>query len=105
MKGKFWLKYRFYLTGAIGILIFLLAILGLTNLIKNHRPVTQFGLPAPTPTSVLPFTPTPIQSGYAGDPVIIKADQDLQNLETDLENTDLSETGLNPPILDMEIQF
>lgn len=59
---------------------------------------------APTPT------PTPIgeiatPSAYATDSAILEIEANLKAIEKDLPATDLRETGLLPPVLDMEVEF
>ena len=46
-----------------------------------------------------------IPSIYASDSAVLKIEGSLTELETDLLETDLSEAGLNPPLLDWEVVF
>ena len=60
------------------------------------------------------ITPTPRQqvtqeisnpSSYATDSAILKIEQDLKEIDKQLQETDLKEASLNPPLLDMDIEF
>lgn len=58
------------------------------------------------------ITPTPevIQeisnpSPYADDLIILKIEQDIKKIDKELQETDLKEASLNPPLLDMDIEF
>ncbi len=57
----------------------------------------------PTPTPISETVATP--SAYANDSTILSIEVDLEANETDLQEVDLRETGLNPPVLDMEVEF
>lgn len=47
----------------------------------------------------------PTHPVYATDPVILAIEEDLRNLDSELINADLEEVNLNPPNLDMEVNF
>ncbi len=60
------------------------------------------------------ITPTPRQevtqeisnpSSYATDSAILEIEQDLKEIDKQLQETDLKEASLNPPLLDMDIEF
>jgi hypothetical protein len=44
-------------------------------------------------------------SAYANDSTIIKIESSLKTIEKELKTTDLHETSLLPPVLDMEVKF
>ena len=57
-------------------------------------------------------TPTPEEvqeisnpSPYANDLIILKIEQDIKKIDKELQETDLKEASLNPPLLDMDIKF
>ena len=57
-------------------------------------------------------TPTPEEvqeisnpSPYANDLIILKIEQDIKRIDKELQETDLKEASLNPPLLDMDIKF
>jgi len=57
-------------------------------------------------------TPTPEEvqeisnpSPYANDLIILKIEQDIKKIDKELQETDLKEASLNPPLLDMDIEF
>ena len=57
--------------------------------------------PSPTPISELTTTP----SAYATDSAILRIKNNLQEIEKELGATDLYESGLLPPVLDMKVEF
>lgn len=102
--GKFKLKQKivwFVGEGLAGLLIVLLI---LASLLKK---------PSVSPKQAQPVTPTPIPfeeeitspSIYATDSAILKIEAELKTIDQDLQSTDLKEVGLNPPVLDMEVEF
>ena len=44
-------------------------------------------------------------SPYADDLIILKIEKDLKEIDKQLQETDLKEASLNPPLLDMDIKF
>lgn len=92
------------------IAIFLLAILILFGLswavtefkkVKKEKGIAP--LPSPSPTPIEEEITAP--SAYATDSAVLAIEEDLKTLEKDLLETDLYETGLNPPVLDMKVEF
>ena len=59
--------------------------------------------PSPSPTTAEEEVIIP--SIYATDSAVLKLEGSLSELETNLLETDLSEAGLNPPLLDWEVEF
>lgn len=59
-------------------------------------------VPSPTP-AIIEANLHP-SSPYATDAAVLKIEEDLKNLDRDLQNTDLKEAGLNPPVLDMKVE-
>jgi len=92
-----------------GIIVTLVAALTLFGLIlviinmggfKMKKEAPFLPSPSPTPTEEI-FAP----SSYATDSAVLAIEEDIDTLEENLLETDLYETGLNPPVLDMEISF
>jgi len=92
-----------------GIIVTLAAALVLLGLIlviinmggfKVKKEVPLLPSPSPTPTEEI-FAP----SSYATDSAVLAIEEDIDTLEEDLLKTDLYETGLNPPVLDMKVEF
>lgn len=100
-KLKIKAKTAFLLGGGLFIALILLVILA-NFLSKTSKPSPP---PAPTPT------PTPFEekiaspSAYATDSAILRIEGELEILEEKLLSTDLRETALNPPVLDMDVNF
>ena len=62
--------------------------------------------PSPTPTPTTEnkeeiTSPSP----YATDAAILKIEEEIKNLDQEIISTDLKESGLNPPKLEMKINF
>ena len=102
--GKFKLKQKtvWLLGGGLVILVIVLSIL--LNLFKKSAVLPKPpSLPVPTPTPFEEKITSP--SAYATDSAILKIEENLKTIDQDLQSTDLKETGLNPPVLDMEVKF
>lgn len=69
----------------------------------NQKNSTKF-IPTPIPEDQLKEE-TLFSSPYATDEAILSLEKDIQNLDQELQNTDLKERQLLPPPLDMEIKF
>jgi hypothetical protein len=58
--------------------------------------------------SVLTPTPTPLDfvpSKWAGDPDVVALETDLTNLEQKLQQVDLKQSQLLPPVMDMNLNL
>ncbi len=44
-------------------------------------------------------------SPYAHDPIILKIEEEIKEIDKKLQETDLKEASLNPPLLEMDIEF
>jgi hypothetical protein len=102
--GKWKIKTKtFFLAsaGAIGLLI-ILAVLSQT-ILKPASPEEATTPPAPTPTPFEEKIASP--SAYATDSAILRIESELESIEKELQETDLKEASLNPPVLDMDINF
>jgi len=105
-KGELKAKKPFSKRIKILALLFLgsLLVLSLVRLFGGKRLPSVVSLPTPSPA----ITPTPTlgnYSLYASDSAILKIEEELKEIETELDFTDLKETKLNPPPLDWEIKF
>jgi len=102
--GKFKLKQKMVWFVGGGLVILLIALLILVNLLK--KPSISPGGPqvsTPTPTPFKEEITSP--SAYATDSAILKIESELKTIDQDLQSTDLKEAGLNPPVLDMEVEL
>lgn len=66
--------------------------------------------PSPAKPSLLPPTPTPEEkilnpSAYATDAAVLEAEKELEKIENELIETDLYESNLAPPVLDLKVKF
>ncbi|MFH1840843.1 MAG: hypothetical protein ABH807_01675 [Candidatus Shapirobacteria bacterium] len=61
---------------------------------------------APTPTpKVIPTEEISRPSLYATDAAILEIESRIKDIDQKLQEVDLKETALNPPVLDFEIKF
>lgn len=72
----------------------------------RQKEVGQSTLEKPTPTATMKFkeeitSPSP----YATDSALLKIEEEVGNLEEKIQETDLKETALTPPLLEMGINF
>ncbi len=90
------------------ILMVLLLVLTLTVAVilvvetRKQNPTMTIGLPSaflPTPVAKQPL------SRWATDSGVLEIEGNLKALSSDVQNTDLKESNLMPPSLDMEIKF
>ena len=72
----------------------------------NQKDSSQSTSEEPMPTTTTEFkeeitSPSP----YATDAALLKIEEEVKNLEQKIQATDLKETGLTPPVLEMEVNF
>jgi len=60
-------------------------------------------LSLPTPTPIVSFEATP--SAYATDSAVLKIEKEAENLEKELETIDLEESSLQPPVIDLRVEY
>lgn len=101
-KFKIALKTFFALAGGLLVLLVFLIIF-LPQILKPTQPSAPSSSPTPEPTPGEEETASP--SAYATDSAILQIEEAVNDLEEELKSTDLKETGLNPPVLDMEVKF
>lgn len=101
--GKFRIKQKTVLVTIGVVAVCLIAFLVLNILVK---PKTKLEPPlTPIPTSPPTLAPVTAPSLYATDSAILSLEEEIKKTENDLLNTDLKESRLNPPALDMNIKF
>jgi hypothetical protein len=102
--GKFKIKLRtLYLL--VGLLVLLLVVLLIAASFKvpTVQPPAAKPSPSPTPTPIEATIASP--SAYASDSAILRMEGELEVIEDKIQATDLKESGLNPPVLDMNVDF
>jgi len=101
-QGK---KTTFVFAGIFGSLLVLLLAAAIFLSFQQGK-VTTMVKPTPTPTSTPEFKEEIISpSPYATDAAVLKMEEEIKSLDQGLTSTDLKESGLNPPVLEMKIQF
>lgn len=101
--GRLKIKLKIVLIG-VGVFFGLLLTLIILAANQEEPIITR---PKPLPT----LTPTPIEerprrpSAYATDSAILAIEAELEVLEEKIQNTDIKEATLNPPVLDMDVNF
>lgn len=89
------------LAALIALTLFVILLLKITWPVPPSAPV----LPTRPPLPIIAPTPISSPSLYATDSAVLKIEDDLGNIETDLQTTDLKESSLMPPSLDWEVTF
>ena len=87
----------------LGMIIFIIALLIIifsSFRIAEFKPAV-FPSPSPSPFEEEIINP----SAYATDSAVLEIEKRLKEIEQNLDKTDLKETSLNPPVLDIEINF
>ena len=93
---------RYYYIGG-GVFIFLILIL---IIIRSSLHISRFKppvFPSPSPSPYEEEITNP--SVYATDSAVLEIGEKLKEIESDIDQTDLKETGLNPPVLDLNVNF
>ena len=102
IKGK--LRPKKLAIFLVFLVVFFLGFILILGLVQKRFGVENNHLTAkstPTPLREKTFPP----SKYATDSAILEIQQNLVLIEKDLSETDLYETSLNPPVLDMRVSF
>lgn len=96
------LKIWFLIFGSICLFLIFLALW--VNKIKQSSTS-----PSPIPTPIITSYPeketTASPSAYATDSAILKLEKEIEEVAKEIQATDLRESKLNPPVLDMEVSF
>lgn len=96
-------KLVFIGAGLIILLIILVTIIVFVSRNQRDAQSKQPALPSPSPS---PFEEEIINpSAYATDSAVLEIEKRLREIDQDLGKTDLKETSLNLPVLDMEVNF
>jgi len=93
-------KYVFLGFGIILFLVIVLIIINSSLKLSQFKPPTS---PSPTPSTFEEEILNP--SAYATDSAVLEIENKIKGINQELENTDLKETGLNPPVLDLKVNF
>jgi len=93
-------KYVFLGLGGILFLVIVLIVINSSFKFSQFKPPT---FPSPTPSPFEEEIGNP--SAYATDSAVLEIENKIKGINQELENTDLKETGLNPPVLDMKVNF
>lgn len=96
------LNRKYYYIGA-GVFVFLILVL---LIVRSSLRISRFKppvFPSPSPSPYEEEITNP--SAYATDSAVLEIGEKLKEIERDLDQTDLKETGLNPPVLDLEVNF
>lgn len=94
-------KY-YYIIGA-GVFVFLILIV---IIVRSSLRISQFKppvFPSPSPSPCEEEITNP--SAYATDSAVLEIGKRIKEIDQDLDKIDLKETGLNPPVLDLNVNF
>lgn len=106
-KQKWQISSRTKKTAAVFLLVFVILLITLTALTAQtapKKPSSQIPVITP-PYFVVTSTPAPLPSRYSTDSAVLKIENDLKNLETELLNVDLTESFLNLPNIDLKVTW
>ncbi len=87
-----------------GVMVLLLAVSIFIGFNQQGSSQTVLQELTPTPTTE-PKEEIISPSLYATDAAILKIEEEVENLNQKIQNTDLKESGLTPPVLEMGINF
>jgi len=96
------LNKKYYYIGA-GVFVFLILILIIA---RSSLRISRFKppvFPSPSPSPYEEEITNP--SVYATDSAVLEIGNRIKEIENEIGQTDLKETGLNPPVLDLEVNF
>ena len=105
-KGFNWKLYLI-----VGGLVFFVIAMAATAIVAPQKNISKTTRPVivPTPTTVprptIPDFPLGDPTAYANDPQILQLEGALKTYQRDLDTTDLREQNLDPPVLDMDVNF
>lgn len=105
-KPKFKIPKKLKLS--LAITVSLLAILVISLIVftqLNPQTPADLAIPTPTPTEMPVTEEIASPSAYATDSAILETEAILKDLDKRIQDTDLKETSLRPPVLDLEINF
>jgi hypothetical protein len=86
------------------VLILLLAVSIFTGFNQKESGQPMSGESTPTPTTEVKQE-IGFSSPYATDAALLKIEEEVENLDKKIQTTDLKETALTPPVLEMGVDF
>lgn len=94
----------------LAIFVVTIAVLLVISLLLQFYFSVNRAKPSSTPpVKVVEFTPLPNiiynPSRYASDSGVLKIEEEVKNLDSDLVKLDLKEVRINPPILNFNVEF
>lgn len=84
-------------------ILFLLLVVWLVNVVKTSN-LQKNTKPEQPVTTIMP-TETRPPSRWATDSGVLEVEESLKTISNELKAVDLKESGLLPPLLDMQIKF
>ena len=87
----------------LGLLITAVVVI-LTIAYQQRKPKSSETVPSP-PTPTPPIKNVQPASLYATDSAILAIETALETIGVEIQETDLKEAALNPPLLDMDVNF
>ena len=102
---------RKILLSILAVTIFFLLLLEFFIFYNKGNFFIPFLTSKPTPIPSPSLSPLPLEhfiaspSAYANDETILKIEKDLVTLETDLDDVNLEEVPLHPPLLDLNVKY
>lgn len=103
-KGRLafgWNKKHYYISTGVLIFLILIFIIARSTLRISRFKPPVFPEPSPSPYEEEITNP----SVYATDSAVLEIGERIKEIDQDLDKIDLKETGLNPPVLDMNVNF
>ena len=88
------------ISGVFVILILILLIVRTSLRVSRFKPPV-FPSPSPSPYEEEIINP----SVYATDSAVLEIGNRIKEIEKEIDQTDLKETSLNPPVLDLNVNF
>ncbi len=94
-------KYVYIGIGGVLVILVVLLLIVQTSLRINRFKPLVFPSPSPSPYEEEITNP----SVYATDSAVLEIEKRIKEIEKEIDQTDLKETKLNPPVLDLDINF
>ncbi|MBU3957000.1 hypothetical protein KKI19_01825 [Patescibacteria group bacterium] len=94
-------KKHIYIGAGVFVFLVLILIIARSSLHISRFKPPVFPSPSPSPYEEEITNP----SAYATDSAVLEIGEKLKEIEGGIDQTDLKETGLNPPVLDLEVNF
>lgn len=94
-------KYLYIGIGGVFVILILIFLIVRTSLRVSHFKPPVFPSPSPSPYEEEITNP----SVYATDSAVLDIENKIKEIEKETDQTDLKETELNSPVLDLDINF